>query len=319
MPVAVRPMVAGDLAAVDVVYRLAFGSFLGLADPPSYRGGSGVIRTRFAGDPAAGFVPEEDGRIVGSVSAMDWGSLGVLGPLVVHPDAWGRGIVRLLVSPVLALFAARGMRLAALFTHPQSPKHLRLYESFGFEIGFITAVMEKAVAVERGEAAPLELLSALGAEAWQQAVLGCRALANSLYDGLDLGREIRALASQRFGDCLLLRAGDAVAGFALCHMGAGTEAGPGTLYVKFAAVRPGAGEDFAALLAASERLAAARGLRRIVAGVNSGRCSAYRLMRACGYRACLVGVAMHRPDVPAYGRPEAFAGGGLRCGGGGIT
>jgi hypothetical protein len=37
------------------------------------------------------------------------------------------------------------------------------------------------------------------------------------------------------------------------------------------------------------------------------RKGAYRVMRARGYRAGLVGVAMHRPDGPGYNRPDVFA------------
>ncbi|MFI4989136.1 MAG: GNAT family N-acetyltransferase, partial [Alphaproteobacteria bacterium] len=206
----------------------------------------------------------------------------------------------------------RGIRLAALLTHPQSPKHLRLYEAFGFELGSTVAVMAKEVAAPGAAAAEVERLSALGATAREEALSGCRALTSSLYDGLDLGREIAALAAQRLGDVILLGSGrgaqepGTVAGFAVCQHGAGTEAGSGTLFVKFAAVRRDAEKDFAALLERCERFAAALGTRRIVAGVNTGRRRAYRLMRGCGYRTFLTGVAMHRPDDPGYDRPEIF-------------
>ncbi|MFI4988209.1 MAG: GNAT family N-acetyltransferase, partial [Alphaproteobacteria bacterium] len=222
MSVVVRPMLSGDLGDADRVFRRAFGTFFGLPEPASFRGDSELVRTRFATDPAAAFVAEDEGRIVGSVNAMHWGSLGVLGPLVVDPDAWGRGIARALVPPVLEVFARRGIRLAALLTHPQSPKHLRLYEAFGFELGSTVAVMAKEAAAPGAAAADVERLSALGATAREEALSGCRALTTSLYDGLDLGREIAALAAQRLGDVILLGTGGAarkpgtVAGFALC-------------------------------------------------------------------------------------------------------
>jgi hypothetical protein len=44
-----------------------------------------------------------------------------------------------------------------------------------------------------------------------------------------------------------------------------------------------------------------------VAGVNTARRRAYRLMRAAGFRTFLTGIAMHRPDRPGYDRPEIFA------------
>jgi hypothetical protein len=108
---------------------------------------------------------------------------------------------------------------------------------------------------------------------------------------------------------VLLREGGAVRGFAVCHAGAGSEAGSGTLYVKFAAVMRGteAPARLAALLESCEALAARLGARRVVAGVNTARRGAYRLLRSRGYRADMAGVAMHRPDQPGYNRAEIFA------------
>ena len=302
-----------DLAEADRVFRYAFGTFFGLADPASFRGDAELVRTRFATDPLAAFVAEEDGRIVGSVNAMDWGKVGALGPVAVAPELWGRGIARELVPPILELFARRGVTLAGLFTHPHSPKHIRLYERFGFALGSLTAVMAKEIDTRERRAEEVELLSTLAPAARAEAILGCRTVASSLYDGLDLGREIEAVVERKLGDCLLLREQDGpprtapVAGFAVCHHGAGSEAISGTLFVKFAAVRKAAEVDFAELLRRCERLAASLGAVRIVAGVNSARREAYRLMRAAGFRTTMNGVAMHRPDQPGYDRPEIFA------------
>ena len=82
----------------------------------------------------------------------------------------------------------------------------------------------------------------------------CRKLTDAVYDGLDLEREIRAVADQALGDTVLLWSEDKLTGFAICHNGAGTEAGSGACYVKFGAARPGrhAERDFDRLLHASE-------------------------------------------------------------------
>ena len=53
-------------------------------------------------------------------------------------------------------------------------------------------------------------------------------------------------------------------------------------------------------------LAAERGLQRIEAGVNLSRRQAYRQMLQRGFRIDFQGVAMHKPDAPAYNRPDAF-------------
>jgi hypothetical protein len=50
----VRPMMEGDLAETDRIIRLAFGTFLGLADPMTVWGDSDFAYTRFAAAPEAG-------------------------------------------------------------------------------------------------------------------------------------------------------------------------------------------------------------------------------------------------------------------------
>jgi hypothetical protein len=95
-----------------------------------------------------------------------------------------------------------------------------------------------------------------------------------------------------------------VAGFACCHIGAG-EAWSGRTFVKFAAARPGedAPQIFSRLLDACEAVAAERGCNELVAGINAARHEAYRPMIDRGFRVLISGVAMLRPDAPAFNRP----------------
>src|SRR3954454_116096 len=102
--------------------------------------------------------------------------------------------------------------------------------------------MEKPAALE-ASADDWTLYSRLPSTDQEAALEQCCALGNALFDGLDLSREIRAVTAQRLGDTVLLRRDGIVAGFAVCHIGAGTEAGSDSLYVKFAAVRPGARQE----------------------------------------------------------------------------
>src|SRR5439155_25089216 len=108
----------------------------------------------------------------------------------------------------------------------------------------------------------------------------------AIHDGLDLAREIRAVHAGNLGDTLFVQSDAGLAAFAVCHAGAGTEAGSGALYVKFGAARSGphAAVDFEALLAACEVYAAERGLLRLIAGVSTARREAYRAMLARGFR-----------------------------------
>jgi len=302
--VVIRPMHDADTAAADQAYRLAFGTQFGLADPLQFRGDTAIIRTRWTMDRRPCFVATIDDHIVGSVVGMDWGSAFILGPLTVDPKHANRGIGRRLMTAAMAFVAERQFPLAALYTLPNSAKHLHLYESFGFSARQLTPVMVKTPAA--GAAAP-RLISAVPPGSRERTVLGCCAVADANFDGLDLTRENAAIAVQNLGETVLLERDGTIGGFALCHLGKGSEAGTGALYVKFACVRPGAAGDFTALVDACETLAVARGAQRIIAGTNMAREEAYRIMLERGFRAEIVGVAMLRPSQPGWNRPEILA------------
>jgi hypothetical protein len=144
----------------------------------------------------------------------------------------------------------------------------------------------------------------------RETLLGeCRDVADSLYPGLDLTDEIRATDAGRLGDTVLLSGGDRIEGFAVCHVGARSEAGSGNCYVKFGAVRRGSGaaQTFERLLDACEAFAAASGAGTLVAGVNLAREGAYRALLARGFRAIIVGVAMQSANQPAYNVADVWA------------
>ena len=145
MNILVRPLREPDLPVADRIFRLAFGTFNGLPDPLQYGGDSDKIRTRWLADPAAAFGAEVDGALVGSNFVTHWGSVGYFGPLTVHPDFWDRGVAQKLLEPALALFETWGCRHTGLYTYSGSPKHLALYQKFGFWPRSLTAILSKAV------------------------------------------------------------------------------------------------------------------------------------------------------------------------------
>ena len=61
------------------------------------------------------------------------------------PELWNKGIARRLMATTMELFSSWGTRHIGLFTFAQSPKHVRLYQSFGFWPRFLTAVMDAPV------------------------------------------------------------------------------------------------------------------------------------------------------------------------------
>lgn len=297
-----------DLAEADRINRLAFGTFFGLPDPMRFRGDAEAVRGRFAADPDGAVAAELDGRLVGSGLLMNWGSVGVLGPLTVDVAVWSRGVARAIMPHLVARLDARRHAFSGLFTHPQSAKHIRLYESFGFWMQRPTAVMEKAVAAT-GLPAGVRCFSDLDAAAKRAAIKDMRAVAETVYPRLDLSREIRIADDLRRGDTVMTVADGRIAGFAVCQHGPGTEGGSAQLLVKFGAVRSGAGaeERFVQLLDACEGLAAERGAPKVHAGTNVGRAGAYRQMLRAGFRTWMNGIIMNRPDDPGYNRPEVFA------------
>jgi GNAT superfamily N-acetyltransferase len=294
-----------DLAEASRIFRVAFGTFVGKPDPESFCADREYISARWRSDPEAALVAEVDGKLVGSNLVTNWGSFGFFGPLTVLPELWGQRIAQRLLAPTMDLFERWGVREAGLYTFASSPKHLGLYQKFGFWPGFLTALMSKDAGEVRGRCVRF---SGLDDNGRADATDACRRLTDSIYEGLDVSREIGAVQDLGLGETLLLWEGDSLDGFAVCHCGEGTEAGRDNCYLKFAAVRPVAGAEklLGALLEGCQELATERGLKRVVTGVNTGRTAAYREMLRLGFRTDMLGVAMHRPDSGAYNRADVF-------------
>lgn len=307
MNITIRTLEKMDLTEAERIFRLAFGTFLGLPDPMSFMGDADLVKTRWLADPSAAFGAYSDGELIGSNFAAKWGSFGFFGPLTVRPDLWEKGVAKRLLEATMALFEKWGTRQAALFTFPQSPKHIALYQKFGFWPQFLTPVMSKTIEQQQ-ERGGWSLYSKTPASEQEACLRQCVALTDAIFPGLDLEREIRALGDQRIGDTILLREGAALTGLAICHIGKGSEAGTGSMYVKFGAVRPekDAPRFFDRLLSACEALAGERGAPQLVGGVNMARHAAYRGMMERGFRTFLQGVAMQRPNEAGYNRSDCF-------------
>jgi predicted N-acetyltransferase YhbS len=306
--VVIRPMRDGDLDAADRMFRLAFGTHLRVPDPMQFGGDSDYIRGRFHADPTSAFVAERQGEVVGSNFAIRWGTAGFFGPLSVRPDLWGGRIAQRLLEPTMQRFVDWKSTHVAFFTFAESAKHIALYGKFGFHPRFLTAVMACPVPAARGPVPTV--VSALSDGERTASLAEARALTNTLYDGLDLSDEIAAVASIGLGDTVLVRDGArGLRGLAVCHVGAGSEAGSGACYVKFGAVPigPTAAADFDRLLDACEAFASSRGLTALLAGTSLAREGAYKRMQARGFRTAMQGVSMHRPNEPGWSRPEVWA------------
>jgi GNAT superfamily N-acetyltransferase len=308
--VLIRPLVESDLAEAERIFRVAFSTFLGLpSDGPRMTADTALVRTRWVTDPSATLAAEHAGKLIGSNFATNWGSFGFFGPITIEPAYWDRGVAQQLLGPTMEIFRRWGSRHLGLYTFANSPKHLALYQRYGFWPRDLVAVMGKpldgATQTVHAPAAGATLFSQAKPVDRQQLLADCSEVTVAIFEGLDVQREIRSVCDQKLGDSILVWAGSRLAAFAVCHAGAGSEAGSGACYVKFAAAR-GAGE-FSRLLDAVEAFARAGGAKKITAGVNLARREAFREMVARGFRTDMQGVAMETGDAHSgYNRAGVY-------------
>lgn len=300
----VRLLREAELPEAKRIFHLAFGTFLGLPDPMQFHPDRDFLISRWRTDPSSAFGAEVNGELAGSSFLANWGSVAVFGPLTIRPDFWDRGVANRLLEATVELFPKWGTKHAGLFTFAHSAKHIHLYQKFGFWPRFLTAVMSKEVN-QVTAASAVTTYSGLSASQQTECLKACRELTDTVYAGLDLRHEICAVANQKLGDTALVWENSRLAAFAVCHCGAGTEAGNGNCYVKFGAARNPA--SFERLLEGCELLAVKHGLSRLEAGVSLARHDAYQRMLARGFRTDIQGVAMHKPNEPGYSRPDVYA------------
>lgn len=303
----VRPMVEADIGAARKVYQLAFGTFNAVPDPEHYREDIDTITNRWRMDPAAAWIAEYKGRVIGSNLAANWGSVGFFGPLTIHPEFWNRGVAQKLLEPTMARFEQWGTTHVGLFTYAHSSKHLELYRRYGFWPRFLTAIMSKPV-IRSAPDDPVSAYSLLSDSGKGECLAACFELTDGVHPGLDIRSEIEAVDHQQLGDTVLLHDERGLSGLAVCHVGRDTEAGEANCFVKFGLVRggSGAGHEFDRLLGACETLAAARGRSALLAGTNLARRQSYEIMIDRGFRTLIQGVAMHRGNEPGYNRDGVY-------------
>lgn len=306
----VRGLAEADLADAARVFRLAFGTFIGVPDPSRFGGDSDYVRSRWLADPSAALGAFDGEKLIGSNFASNWGSFGFFGPLTIDPAYWDKKVAQQLMESTLEIFRRWRNAHVGLFTFAQSPKHIALYQKFRFWPRDLIAVMARETAGWQGDvSSDTTRFSETAQEKRQQFLAECRGVSERNFKGLDLSHEIEVVDQQKLGDTLVVSRDSQAAGFAVCHVGAGTEAGSGVCYIKFAAVRPDAHaeETLGALLRAVRDFATYRGATKIEAGVNLARRQAFRCLQNHGFRTAMQGVAMETGDSFAgYNRAGVY-------------
>ena len=296
----VQPLLEADLPAARDVVRKAFAAFMGVASPGEFWNDRDYVEGRWRAPHTAWFKIEQGGVIAGVAGVARWGNHAVVGPVAVLPKYWDRKLAKALMAAVDKQLDTWQVSHAGLFTFPDSPRHLGLYQGFGFWPQALTAVMEREAVGTLG--APLPTVAALGLADFDD----CAALTHGIAQGLDVRGELQAVEALKLGANLLLRtvSGELEA-FAACHFGPRSEAGEGVCYVKFAAIRGGeeAPARMSRLLAACDNLAVAQGQRSLMLGVNTGRRQAYQQLLNAGFAVRILGITLHR-GTGDYDQPQ---------------
>jgi GNAT superfamily N-acetyltransferase len=306
----IRRVRKGDLSKVKDVIEQAFGDFyerqLG-SRPRQIFGGAQYVHHRWLMEPWGCFVAEEgEGKIVGASVAVIWGTVGLAGPIAVLTPYQNQGIGQQLLKATQVFFDENRVTLQGLATYPASPKHLFFYHTHGFQPQGLVAITSRAV--DRQEARPaksgvdVHRFSTLEEVRKKSVLQKFRRLTNTVYRGLDLGKEVEIVDGLALGDTLLLEKGRELLGFAVYHTPGVSEAPQGTLYVKFLALdsRHKKPEYFHQLLSALEEIARTVGLQRVIAPVYTAYWVAYQGLVERGYRIDLTMVRMKRGKLLDY-------------------
>jgi GNAT superfamily N-acetyltransferase len=142
------------------------------------------------------------------------GTEGWMGPLAVRQDFQGAGLGKEVVGRGVEWLKDSGAAVIGLETMPRTLDNIGFYSSQGFVPGRLTLTTTLEAA---HSARPPRLFGRLSSAEKEHALEECRLLLARLLPGYDHTREIVLTDELALGDTLLLRDGDRLVGFALCH------------------------------------------------------------------------------------------------------
>jgi GNAT superfamily N-acetyltransferase len=157
---------------------------------------------------------DERGHIAAFNIAHGSGVEGWMGPLAVRAELQGGGVGKEIVRAGMAWLERRGAAVIGLETMPRTMDNIGFYSALGFAPGRLTLTVTL-------DAAPGDrsttLFGRLHARDRDDALAECRALVGGVLPGYDFTREIALTDHLSVGDTVLLREGERLAGYALCH------------------------------------------------------------------------------------------------------
>ena len=314
----IRRVRKGDLSKVRDVIEQAFGDFFERqvgTRPRQVFGGAQYVHHRWLMEPWGCFVAEEgDGKIVGAAVAVMWGTIGLVGPVAVLTSYQNQDIAQQLLTACQEFFDENKATLQGVCTYPYSPKHLILYQKFGYKPKGLVVITGKQLdrreivhATKAAKPGPaVRRYSTLEEAKKKQAMQKIRRMTNAVWRGMDLGKEVEIVDGLTLGDTLLLEKGREVIGFAICHLPPNSEAPQGSAYVKFLAIdsRHKKPEHLHALLGAVEEMAGAALLQRVVVPAYTYYWTAYQALLERGYHVDFTMVRMKRGKQEDYEDPS---------------
>src|SRR5277367_1483880 len=108
----IAPLAEQDLPEAERIFRVAFGTFLGVPEPETFWSDRDYVYGRWRAPHVASLGATLGGRLAGSNFATRWGSVGFFGPITVRADLQERGIAKTLLAATMDQFDAWGTRHA---------------------------------------------------------------------------------------------------------------------------------------------------------------------------------------------------------------
>jgi GNAT superfamily N-acetyltransferase len=184
-----RPLPTDGDALGDVIFR----AFDGVAREFSYRStfpdaAAGIAEAArlLASRRFFGYVATARGRVIGGAFAMQGNDVAGIGPIVVRPDAQGRGVGRALIRALMSDVRRRGYAQARLQQDAPNVRSMTLYATEGFDY------VDTSIILEAGPRRSPDIGLATRAE-----LPAIRTICREIY-GVDRGLEIGdALAAGR--------------------------------------------------------------------------------------------------------------------------
>jgi GNAT superfamily N-acetyltransferase len=157
---------------------------------------------------------DERGQVAAFNMVHRSGVEGWMGPLAVRSEFQGSGVGKEIVSRGIDWLREQGVTVIGLETMPRTMDNIGFYSRLGFLPGRLTLTV--TVDAAPGDRAA-SLLGRLSARDKERALQACAALLGRLAPGYDYTRELVLTDERSLGDTVLIRGGDDIVGFALCH------------------------------------------------------------------------------------------------------